>query len=547
LQRHSEDFTQGLTPSNATLTANQGLAPNGTITADQFLETTANGLHSQEIADHVFIAGAAYTFSCYAKSIGGRNFAPGFPTLFGSARFGFFNLSGGGSVVNTDAGVTASIQAVGDGWYRCSITSTCVTGGGARVGVFIASGTSISYVGDAAKGLLLWGAQLEQSSTVGEYIPTTSTINSAPRFDHNPTTGESLGLLVEEQRTNLLVQSSFGSIGTTTANNTWYETFAELDTTVNAGLAPDGTTTAALLSINTPTSFRSVIQRTTSTTAGTYALSIYLKPNSTDTSARVMLSGDTGASNFVRADFTLSGAGTAPGSAGVGGTAVSAAAPTIQALPNGWYRCTIAGTLTAPTGITIFVYPGTTGSQTTNSQTLVWGAQLEAGSFPTSYIPTTTATVTRSADVASITGSNFSSWYRQDEGTWFAQHDVRNVILSANNNSFSERQPQMSLGAGLAHDFYSITGGVIQANSVGPAHVIGTPSRVVFALKANDFIGALNGTLFGADTSGSFGSLITQLNIGSLHNGAGTSNGTIRRLTYFPTRLPNSTLQQITQ
>jgi hypothetical protein len=58
----------------------------------------------------------------------------------------------------------------------------------------------------------LWGAQLEQSATVGEYIPTTSTINSAPRFDHDPTTGESLGLLVEEQRTNLLLRSEeFGT------------------------------------------------------------------------------------------------------------------------------------------------------------------------------------------------------------------------------------------------------------------------------------------------------------------------------------------------
>jgi hypothetical protein len=52
----------------------------------------------------------------------------------------------------------------------------------------------------------IWGAQLEQSTTVGEYIPTTSTINSAPRFDHDPTTGESLGLLVEEQRTKQEIQ-----------------------------------------------------------------------------------------------------------------------------------------------------------------------------------------------------------------------------------------------------------------------------------------------------------------------------------------------------
>jgi hypothetical protein len=168
-------------------------------------------------------------------------------------------------------------------------------------------------------------------------------------------------------------------------------------------------------------------------------------------------------------------------------------------------------------------------------------------SFASSYIPTTTAAATRAADVATITGSNFSGWYRQYEGTWFAQHDVRNNILSANNNTFSERQPQMGLGAGFAHDFYSITGGVIQANSIGGSHVVGTQDKVVYALKVNDFIGALNGTLFGADTSGSFGSSITQLNIGAHHIGTSTANGTIKRLTYFPARLPNSTLQRITQ
>jgi len=83
-------------------------------------------------------------------------------------------LTGSGSVANTNSGVTASIQAVGNGWYRCSITSTCVTGGGARVGVFIASGTSISYAGDVSKGLLLWGAQLEVGAFPTSYIPTTT-------------------------------------------------------------------------------------------------------------------------------------------------------------------------------------------------------------------------------------------------------------------------------------------------------------------------------------------------------------------------------------
>jgi hypothetical protein len=105
----------------------------------------------------------------------------------------------------------------------------------------------------------------------------------------------------------------------------------------------------------------------------------------------------------------------------------------------------------------------------------------------------------------------------------------------------------MGLSAGLIHDFYSITGGAIQANNVGSTHVMGTPDRVAYALKTNDFIGACNGSLTAADTSGSFGSSITQLNIGAFHNGTGGACGTFRRITYWPTRLGNTVLQAITQ
>jgi hypothetical protein len=176
-----------------------------------------------------------------------------------------------------------------------------------------------------------------------------------------------------------------------------------------------------------------------------------------------------------------------------------------------------------------------------------WGAQVEAGAFPTSYIPTTTATVTRSADVCSISGSNFSAWYRQDEGSFFVSHDARQVLLVANNNSFNERQPQMGLSAGLIHDFYNITGGVIQANNTGLAHIIGTTSRAAYTYKTNDFIGAVNGSLTTSDSSGSVSSSVSQLNIGVFQNGGGGACGTLRRICFWPTRLPNSTLQTLTQ
>jgi hypothetical protein len=370
LQRWSEDFTQGLTPNNATLTANQGIAPNGTLTADQFLETTTNGLHSQEIADHTFTAGVTYTFSCYAKTIGARNFGPGFPTLFGSARFGFFDLTGSGSVVSTNAGVTASIQAVGDGWYRCSITSTCVTGGGARVGVFIASGTSISYAGDITKGLLLWGAQLEQASTVGEYIPTTSAINSAPRFDHAITSSRTNHI-----RNNTMVGAVAGTPGTLPTNWSFSGAGSNIEV-VGTGSENDinyidvrfsGTAT------NTNLNFEST---TLASASQVWAASSYFK--------------------LISGTFTGNWRLTCNEFASGGGFLRTGLAQTFTPTNAGLSTQRVAGSFT--TGVstaTISVLLNCLSSTTPIDFTLRIGLpQLEQGSVATSAIPTSTAAVT---------------------------------------------------------------------------------------------------------------------------------------------------------
>ena len=288
-------------------------------------------------------------------------------------------------------------------------------------------------------------------ASTGTFVGSDGVLRSATtneaRFAHNPTTGESLGLLVEEARTNLLLNSatlSTQSVTVAAAANT---------------LSFYGTGTVTLTGVST---------------AGPLV--------------------GTGANNRVSLTFT----------------------PTAGVL-----ILTVSGSVT--------------------------NAQLEAGAFPTSYIPTTTATVTRAADVASITGTAFSSFYNQTEGTWFAQHDKRGVILVANNNSFNERQPQMGLSSALTHEFYVIVGGVIQASNAGAVHTMGTTDKTVYAIQANNFIGAVNGVLTNADTSGSVSSTVSQLNIGVFQNLASGETGTIKRLTYWPVRLANPTLQAITQ
>jgi hypothetical protein len=172
---YSEDTSQWLTPTNITLSQNQTTAPDGASTADQYLETAATGLHVQDGMPFTFVTSTAYTYSVFVKSIGGRNFEIGYPPTTFTNRFARFNLSGSGSVQGSDAGVTASIQAYANGWYRCSATNTCALGASARISNFANNDSfARSYAGDVTKGLFIWGAQLEAGAFPTSYIPTTT-------------------------------------------------------------------------------------------------------------------------------------------------------------------------------------------------------------------------------------------------------------------------------------------------------------------------------------------------------------------------------------
>jgi hypothetical protein len=248
----------------------------------------------------------------------------------------------------------------------------------------------------------IWGAQLEESSTVGQYVKTTTAKNGAPRFDHDPTTGESLGLLVEESRTNLITNSGDVAAYYTEQNST---------PTADAAVSPDGTTTATLLVPNTSNSTHASFNSSVSFSASTtYSYSLFVKPNGYTFIQLVFTSGFGNNSAWV--NFNLTGSGS---SGFTGGGEIDSQ---IQAYPDGWYRCTIVATSgSSPSGGgPVYAVldsdrnsrdPNYAGNGTDGAY--LWGAQIEAGSFPTSYIPTEGSTVTRAADVTSITGRNFGS------------------------------------------------------------------------------------------------------------------------------------------
>jgi len=378
----------------------------------------------------------------------------------------------------------------------------------------------------------------------GTYVGSDGLIKTAttnePRFDHNPTTGESLGLLVEEARTNSILQSQDFS-------TTW--TNAGSSENTNVAVAPDGTSTADALvdtAISETHNFTQAVSGLAGSTSHTFTC--FMKKGSKNYGVLVFAPNTswgigTGASVF----FDLNN--------GTVGTTANATG-TIQALPNGWYRCTATATTTAiPGTVTMRIGSSLTGSAQTYTGTgdeaiYLWGAQLEAGAFPTSYIPTTTATVTRAADVASITGSNFSSWYNQTEGTVFAEAPgiySTGSVLTFSDGSNNNRM-LLDHGTNTRRTRF-ISGGSEQA-AFSPSYTYGTQLKTSFSYASNYFSMANAGVLASGapDTSGLLSVGIDRIFIGSNSTGAGTySNTSIRRLTYWPARLPDPVLQQITQ
>ena len=382
------------------------------------------------------------------------------------------------------------------------------------------SGTSLVTFTRASSGTYVGSDRLVKTATTNE-----------ARFDHNPTTGESLGLLVEEPRTNLSLYSEDFT------DASWTKTDCTI--TANESTAPDGTTTADLwTNTASPGTINNSIVK--DGVIRTYTASVWIK----GTMAQFTVSldnGTTGTRGRVQYNLSTNTVGS------VFNEGFTNTSGTLTPYPNGWVRLTL--TTTTSTGTTIRFRPFFSG---TGSTVRIWGAQVEEGAFATSYIPTTTATATRAADVASVTGANFSSWYNQTEGTVFAEYsrlvNASGRIFTFNDTTSTEQiRITASLSTNIRPDWQVIDGGSVVANVLGAAEIaVGATGKTAGTYKLNDFQQATNSTLGTADTVGTLPTL-TVLNIGANETGSGSMlNGTIKRLTYWPVRLANPTLQSIT-
>lgn len=370
--------------------------------------------------------------------------------------------------------------------------------------------------------------------------------SGVPRFDFDPITGACKGLLIEEQRTNLLIYSEQFD------NAAWGKSNATVS--ANAATAPDGTLTADKLVENKSTGQHRVTRTVSGTSNSTpYTVSFYAKASER---TRVYV-GVVESPTFSRqgnAVFDISTGTVVSASSGSNGATGGAA--TILALGNGWYRCSYTLTLGGAdtsiftdinivTGTNIISY---TGDGT--SGIYIWSAQLEAGSFPTSYIKAEASQVTRAADVAAMTGANFSSWYRQDEGMiYFDGEKPSNrsagfpSLFSINDGTANNNiQPAINALSDVINVEMKVGGSVVAG--FYPAYTGGT-AKLSFAYKLNDVNFAMNGVAGATDTSATVPA-VNQLNIGSNHSGSSALNGHIARLAYYPKRLSNTELQALT-
>jgi hypothetical protein len=180
--------------------------------------------------------------------------------------------------------------------------------------------------------------------------------------------------------------------------------------------------------------------------------------------------------------------------------------------------------------------------------------QLEQGAFPTSYIPTTTAAATRSADSAVVTP--ISSFYNQAEGTLFAEWTSNKaaslsgsqIIFETGDTTTNNRTRIARLEVTGFPTFQSTSAGtnvaVLDATSALAAGVL---ARVAGVYKVDDFAADWAGALLGTDGSGAVPTGQTDLRIGrATFTNTGFLNGHIRKIAYYPRRLSNTLLQQLT-
>lgn len=486
------------------------VAPDGTQTADRAIQ---GGTRYTSASTKT---GGVYTFSIYLKPDTGNvwvMYVDGGAGVCGYATYtfstGLFSSPGGANVLATKA------EPAPNGYTRLALTTIALSAS-VNIHAYPAIGGAIYY----------WGAQIEEGYVATDYIRTFQSPNTSPEGCR--------GLLIEESRTNLLLRSQ----------NFAHATWAKANCTVTAGAiqGPDGAATGDLVTI-TATATATFTQNVTATATSAHAFSIYAKRGSGSSTFNYGVYNNTTSANVAFVNYNwVTGVCVLSGS----GTPVA----TVTPVADGWIRFIVTSASAITVGNSITVYAGATGApMTAGDSWYVFGAQLEAASFATSYIQTTATPVTRAADAAAITGANFTGFITQGAGTIYAEAGFTSTLVAATAEGF------VSISDGSSSNHVSIYGLNPLCGDIalgGVPQVVGrlsaTPNnwRVALAYSQNDvrFVGS------GAVDSDALATIPQNLNalyIGTVFGpGSYYTNGHIKRITYWGSRLTDAELLTLT-
>jgi hypothetical protein len=356
-----------------------------------------------------------------------------------------------------------------------------------------------------------------------------------PRLDY-PIGGGCPALLVEPAATNLF--SGSADLG----NTTYWSRPAGANVTGNVSgiIAPDGTQTATLFQASGTTATNSRLRQTWSrTTTGAHAMSVFIRGFAGVAASGQVVCG-VGASEL---NFAITSGGVVTLTSMTGGAA--AVTSGIVNYGNGWYRLTAVGTAATSGSTQSELYCSPSGGP----QYYAWGLQMEAGSVATSYIPTTTAAVTRNADVINVSGA-VSGCIGQTEGTIYAEVDVRNLGVEtyfiriddgASTNVVSLRKLNTNnVRSAITAPTFSGTLNISSATFT--AGIL----KIAFAYKSGEIALCVNGANLTANGTFLFSASFSRISIGSNVTLGAELNDRIRAAALYTTRLTNAQLAALT-
>ena len=515
--------------SNLLLQSNQfdttWITPDSTITGGQsgydgtnnaWLLTATNAFH--RVVQSVSQSGVK-RFSVYAKANTNDYLLLG--SVEGAHYYATFNLATGAVDSNNINAISPSIENVGNGWYRCSATWV-----GTTTDVRIASQTTGGQSGWASTtsgSIYIQDAQLNQGLIAQEVITTTTTAlyggitDNVPRLDY--TDSSCPALLLEPQRFNAIDSSEYAGA--------WSAIDSNITKTDNATTSPEGVNNAVKLEGLTGSASNQIVNFGTTLLDGvnvvgkTYTASVYIKPvNPSDVGDDIYLS-------IQRSNGDYEGLNV-----------------TFEITSADWKRYDLTYTFTgAGAGDQVGAVLKILRNSTTIDDIYIWGAQLEEGSHPTSYIPTYGTSVTRSNDETDVTGLQSKGILSSTEGTMFFHiTDIQGTAVvfnaqTANNLSYALRFVIRDIGFTIYQRVNNVQTTIRANNSLALSEW-----KIAMSWNGTNLITSLNGTSY-IDTIDA--SISSQLDKIARVNPQAISV-TTNQILVFPTQLTEAELNDLT-